>query len=200
MSNKIKSIFRFKGTALKISNREYSFFLPKKKNSGIWWEFKELLLSLVLPYKVLLKRALYKNCFQIWVDNKKGKLKKKLKKKLGFFSGFLKSGLSLKKKLIMRSIFFVGTGFKVFKSKQKRGEDLILKIGLSHFFKITVPTGVLFKVIKINELKFYSLDKELLGSFLNFASSMRFPDSYKGRGLLISNQPKVKFKTGKIKS
>ena len=199
MSNKIKSIFRFKGTALKINNNEYLFFLPKKNFFGTWWGFKELLLSLVLPNTVSLKKSFYKNCFQISLVNK-GKLKKKLKKKLGFFSSFLKSGLSLKKKLVVRSIFLIGTGFKVFKSRQKRGEDLILKIGLSHFFKITVPIGINFKVIKTSELKFYSLDQELLGSFLNFASSMRFPDSYKGRGLLISNQPKVKFKPGKIKS
>ena len=41
---------------------------------------------------------------------------------------------------------------------------------------------------------------ELIGSFLNFVASMRFPDSYKGRGLLISNKPKVKLKKGKVKS
>jgi hypothetical protein len=196
MSNKIKSVFRFKGFYKNTDVQEYSFFCEYKKELSLC----KLYFNLILPVTVSFKKTLSKNSFQIHVDNKKVKLKKKLKKKLGFFSNFLKGSLNLKKKLIVRRIFLIGTGFKVFKSKQKKYEDLIFKIGLSHLVKISIPTDISFKIIKFNEIKFYSLNKELLGSFLNFASSMRFPDSYKGRGLLISNQPKVKFKRGKVKS
>jgi len=94
----------------------------------------------------------------------------------------------------------VGTGFKVFKTKVNKEQEIIFKIGLSHLIKVLIPQDISFEIKKINEIKFFSYDKELLGSFLNFVASMRFPDSYKGRGLLISNQPKVKLKKGKVKS
>lgn len=191
MSNKIKSIFRFKNMILNEKLPEYQFL----KESD-----KELLCSINLPEKVFLKTSSLKNSLQISVKDKKSKLDKKTKKKLGFFSNYLKDNLKLKKKLIVRRIFLIGTGFKAFNSKINCGSEIIFKIGLSHLVKVSIPKGIDFKIIKVNEIKFSSLDKELIGSFLNFVASMRFPDAYKGRGLLISNKPKVKLKKGKVKS
>jgi len=191
MSNKIKSIFRFKNMILNEKLPEYQFL----KESD-----KELLCSINLPEKVFLKTSSLENSLQISVKDKKSKLDKKTKKKLGFFSNYLKDNLKLKKKLIVRRIFLIGTGFKAFNSKINCGSEIIFKIGLSHLVKVSIPKGIDFKIIKVNEIKFSSLDKELIGSFLNFVASMRFPDAYKGRGLLISNKPKVKLKKGKVKS
>jgi hypothetical protein len=39
-----------------------------------------------------------------------------------------------------------------------------------------------------------------MGSFLNFVVNIRFPDSYKGRGIVIVGKTKVKLKKGKIKN
>ena len=195
MSNKIKSLFKLKNLFLKIDFRECSFFIESKK---------KLLCSVVLPYKVLLKGGVLENSFKIAAYSPKkrleNRLRKRLKKKLGFFFYFLDKSLISKKQVTVRSIFLIGTGFKVFKSRQLKNRYLVFKIGLSHLVKIFIPAGIHFKVVKLNAIEFHSLDKELLGSFLNFVASIRFPDSYKGRGLLISNQPKVKFKVGKVKS
>jgi ribosomal protein L6P/L9E len=191
MSNKIKSIFRFKNMILNEKLPEYQFLNESDK---------ELLCSINLPEKVFLKTSSLENSLQISVKDKKSKLDKKTKKKLGFFSNYLKDNLKLKKKLIVRRIFLIGTGFKAFNSKINCGSEIIFKIGLSHLVKVSIPKGMDFKIIKVNEIKFSSLDKELIGSFLNFVASMRFPDAYKGRGLLISNKPKVKLKKGKVKS
>jgi ribosomal protein L6P/L9E len=189
MSNKINKIFRFKGMVLKENLPEYTF-LTKTDN--------KLICSINLPNKVLLDKTLSENSLKILVNDKEQK--KNLKSKLGFISNFLYENLKLKKKLIVRSIFLVGTGFKVFKSKVNKEQEIIFKIGLSHLIKVLIPQDISFEIKKINEIKFFSYDKELLGSFLNFVASIRFPDSYKGRGLLISNQPKVKLKKGKVKS
>lgn len=189
MSNKIKNIFRVKSLFIENNVQEYNFFHRLTKRYAF---------SFVLPYKISLKSGYLVNTIKISVDNRKARLRKRLKKQLGFFSNFLKNNLILKKTYIIRRIFLIGTGFKVFKGRQKGG--LIFKIGLSHLVKICVPIKIGFKVLKFSEIKFYSLDKELLGSFLNFVASIRFPDSYKGRGLLISSKPKVKFKKGKVKS
>ena len=191
MSNKIKSVFRFKGAFSEKAIYGYSFFSASKK---------ELFGSLGLISKVSLKKISFKDSFKISVDSRVGKFRKELKKKLGFLSYFLEDFLTLNKKPIIRFISLIGTGFKVFRSRDKKVEDLIFKIGLSHLVKISVPTGMEFRVIKFNLIKFHSLDKELIGSFLNFVASTRLPDSYKGRGLLISNKPKIKLKRGKVKN
>jgi ribosomal protein L6P/L9E len=189
MSNKINKIFQFKGMVLKENLPEYKF-LTKADNS--------LICSINLPNKVLFDKTLSENCLKIIVDD--SKKTKNLKAKLGFISNFIYENVRLKKKLLVRSIFLVGTGFKVFNSKINKGHEFIFKIGLSHLIKVIIPENITFEIKKLNEIKFFSYDKELLGSFLNFVASMRFPDSYKGRGLLISNQPKVKLKKGKVKS
>ena len=191
MSNKINKIFRFKGMDLKENLPEYQF-LTQADN--------KLLCSINLPNKVFFSKNLSETSLKIVLENNEQKIKKKLKTKLGFISNFVYENLRLKKKLIVRSIFLIGTGFKVFKSKINKKNEIIFKIGLSHLIKVLIPENISFEIKKINEIKFFSYDKELLGSFLNFVASMRFPDSYKGRGLLISNQPKVKLKKGKVKS
>jgi len=192
MSNKIKSIFRFKGMTLNKTLPEYKFLNESDNTTTVC--------SINLPENVSLNKSPLNKSLQIVVEKKENKLKKKLKKKLGFFSNYLKDNLRLKKKLLVRRIFLIGTGFKAFNSKINHGSEIIFKIGLSHLVKVSIPKGIGFQIVKVNEIKFSSLDKELIGSFLNFVASMRFPDAYKGRGLLISNKPKVKLKKGKVKS
>lgn len=191
MSNKINKIFRFKGMVLK-KNLSESHFFNQADN--------KLLCSINLPNKASFRKNLSETSLKIVVNDNEQKIKKNLKTKLGFISNFVYENLRLKKKLIVRSIFLMGTGFKVFKSKTIKKNEIIFKIGLSHLVKVSIPENISFEIKKINEIKFFSYDKELLGSFLNFVASIRFPDSYKGRGLLISNQPKVKLKRGKVKS
>ena len=191
MSNKINKIFRFKGMVLKENLPEYQFITQADN---------KLLCSINLPNKVSFSKNLSETSLKIVLNENEQKIKKNLKTKLGFISNFVYENLRLKKKLIVRSIFLIGTGFKFFKSKINKKNEIIFKIGLSHLIKVSIPENISFEIKKINEIKFFSYDKELLGSFLNFVASMRFPDSYKGRGLLISNQPKVKLKKGKVKS
>lgn len=192
MSNKIKSIFRFKGMVLENNGRQSEYKFLNESD-------RQLLCSINLPENVFLNETSSENGLKISVIQE-NELKTKLKKKLGFLSNFLKENLKSNPKLITRRISLIGTGFKVFNSKINRGKELIFKIGLSHLIKINIPKGIEFNIIKVNEIKFFSFDKELIGSFMNFVASIRFTDSYKGRGLLISNKPKVKFKKGKVKS
>ena len=88
MSNKIKSIFRFKGMTLNKTLPEYKF-LKESDNTTVC--------SINLPENVSLNKSPLNNSLQIVVENKENKLKKKLKKKLGFFSNYLKDNLRLKK-------------------------------------------------------------------------------------------------------
>ena len=189
MSNKIRNLFRLKGMVFEKNHSEYKFINESNEQT---------LCSISLPEDISLENSFIKKNFKIVLSgNKKSKL---LKSKVVFLSNFLKINLRLKEKLFVRRILLKGTGFKVYNSKQNRNEEVLLKIGFSHLIKVNIPSKISFKILKMNEIKFWSYDKELLGSFLNYFASMRFPDSYKGRGLVISNKKKIKLKKGKIKN
>lgn len=191
MSNKIKTIFRSKNIILE-NNEKLSYNIINKSN-------RNFLGSIKLPEGVSLDENYSKQGLQIKVGNE-DKLKKRLKKKLGFFSNLVNDRLKIQKKLIVQKVLLVGTGFKVFNSKLNKGKELIFKLGFSHLIKVKIPKNIKFKIIKFNEIKFLSYDKELMGSFLNFVVNIRFPDSYKGRGIVIVGKTKVKLKKGKIKN
>jgi len=189
MSNKIRSLFRFKGMILKKNFSKYEFINELNE---------QRLCSISLPENVLLENSSIKDSLNIVLMN--SNKDKKVKKKLGFLSNFLKENLKLRKKMIVRRIFLKGTGFKIYSSKNDKSSEIVLKIGYSHLIKVNIPSKISFNILKMNEIKFWSHDKELLGSFLNYFASMRFPDSYKGRGLVISNKKNIKLKKGKVKS
>lgn len=79
-----------------------------------------------------------------------------------------------KKELLLK-----GLGFKATLEKDK---ILTLKLGYSHLIKIAVPENISVK-IKNNNIHFISTDKQQLGNFVNYIKSLKFPDSYKGKGL-----------------
>ena len=191
MSNKIKSTYRIKNIVLEKQNENYKFINELNKQE---------LCSINLPSGVFLNQSLSNKELKIRTTEEKKLLPKDLKKKLGFLSNFFKENLNITKKIIVRRISLVGTGFKVFNNIKDKGDAFILKIGFSHLINVKVPTGITFTLIRLNEIKFISYDKELLGSFLNYVVNFRLPDSYKGRGLIISNKRALKLKKGKVKS
>nr|YP_009154055.1 ribosomal protein L6 [Turbinaria ornata]AJF48243.1 ribosomal protein L6 [Turbinaria ornata] len=76
-----------------------------------------------------------------------------------------------------------GIGYKVYKSDEK----LIFSLGFSHSIFIDIPKGVLVRFNK----KTFSLVSANFGLLQNFATSIRryrFPDSYKGAGVVYANE------------
>lgn len=76
-----------------------------------------------------------------------------------------------------------GVGYKVYKFNKK----LIFALGFSHSISIDIPDGVLVRFNK----KTLSLMSSNLGLLQNFTTSIRayrFPDSYKGAGVVYVNE------------
>nr|YP_010390255.1 ribosomal protein L6 [Sargassum nigrifolium]UPV69780.1 ribosomal protein L6 [Sargassum nigrifolium] len=76
-----------------------------------------------------------------------------------------------------------GIGYKVYKSNEK----LIFALGFSHNISIDIPTGV---SVRFNR-KTFSLMSANFGLLQNFTTSIRayrFPDSYKGAGVVYVNE------------
>ncbi len=90
----------------------------------------------------------------------------------GLLQGF-KSNLILK-----------GIGFK----SVIENDHLILKLGFSHNIKISIPKNI--KIIsKTNNLIFSSIDLILLMQFVHYIRNYKKPEPYKGKGLLLKNEP-----------
>jgi len=67
---------------------------------------------------------------------------------------------------------------------------LKLKLGFSHLITITVPSGI--KVFKNkNLLILESSEAFLVGNFANLIRNLRYPDSYKGKGLWYKNEIQI---------
>jgi len=115
------------------------------------------------------------------------------------FSGSLNNQelFSLKQAMYGISLSYVlilvlqGVGYRVDKIDEKLG----LKLGYSHVHFIHIPEGVYIKCIK-NEIHIGSAHLALLNSFAFSLRKLRFPDSYKGCGVLYKNEL-IRVKEGK---
>jgi len=106
-------------------------------------------------------------------------------------------------KLILNKLFGLKNGFFSqlickglgYKAKIKNN-FLILKIGFSHKIEIKIPQNIKVFCSKVNNIVFFSIEKQQLFEFLYFVKSHRKPDCYKGKGLKLKNEI-LKLKEGK---
>lgn len=84
-----------------------------------------------------------------------------------------------------------GIGYRVCKEQ----DNLIFDLGYSHRIRLRIPKNI---SIRFNKKTFslMSANYELLHNFATTIRSYRFPDRYKGVGVLYANEI-VKFKEGK---
>jgi large subunit ribosomal protein L6 len=88
---------------------------------------------------------------------------------------------------------FVGVGFRV---EDQTKNELILKIGYSHLVYVPIPNGIKVIVQKKINIILSGSDEQLVKEFAAVLRSYRFPDVYKGKGLLFKNE-KINLKEGK---
>ena len=90
------------------------------------------------------------------------------------------------------TLILQGVGYRAIVDKN----TLILNLGYSHQIKILIPTDIFIEIFKSTTLKITSCNKEKLGEFGSKIKSWRFPEPYKGKGVLYENEV-IKHKIGK---
>ncbi len=86
-----------------------------------------------------------------------------------------------------------GIGYRV----QLKGDKLLFALGYSHPVEYEIPKGVSASVDdKQSVITLKSIDKNLLGQTAAEIKSLRFPDSYKGKGVRYAGE-RLKLKAGK---
>jgi large subunit ribosomal protein L6 len=92
-------------------------------------------------------------------------------------------------------LLFVGVGYRVEKLTDK---IITLKLGYSHLISVKIPESIKAYSPKKNTLILKSSDSQKLNLFTSRIRSYRFPDVYKGKGILFKNEI-IRLKSGKNK-
>lgn len=90
---------------------------------------------------------------------------------------------------------FVGVGYRV---ESLTDNVITLKLGYSHLISIKIPASIKAYSPKKSMLILKSFDSQKLNLFTARIRSYRFPDVYKGKGILFKNEV-IRIKSGKNK-
>ena len=90
---------------------------------------------------------------------------------------------------------FVGVGFRV---ESLTNKVMTLKLGYSHLVSVKIPDSIKAYSPKKTTLILKSFDLQKLNMFTARIRSHRFPDVYKGKGILFKNET-IRLKSGKNK-
>lgn len=95
-----------------------------------------------------------------------------------------------------RSLVVLGIGFNIVHVKM----HLLFNVGTSHALQWSIKNNIFFRILgkKQNQIKFYSISKQILSDILISVINLRQPNIYTGKGIYYH---KLKFltKIGKIK-
>ena len=91
-----------------------------------------------------------------------------------------------------KTLDIVGVGYKA----EKKGDNLIFKLGYSHTIEVKPLPGVTLVVEGNNRIKVSSINKETVGQQAAEIRALRKPDAYKGKGVRYAGEY-IKLKAGK---
>lgn len=97
--------------------------------------------------------------------------------------------LRLLERPFRKKIFLKGLGFKADLSENK--EILNLKIGVSHPIKVFIPSNKILLKINKKIISIKGSSPAEVGDFAERIRRLRFPDSYKGKGIWYKNEIRV---------
>jgi len=91
-----------------------------------------------------------------------------------------------------KTLEIVGAGYRA----QKSGENVVVRVGLSHQVEVKPLAGVSLDVEGTNRIKVFGINKETVGEMAAEIRGIRPPDAYKGKGIRYANEV-VHLKAGK---
>lgn len=118
-----------------------------------------------------------------------------LKKNKTLFYRLLQQGIIGVNFGYINRLSFVGVGYRV----ETLTDDVVtLKLGYSHLISVEIPSSIKAYSPKKSTLILKSFDLQKLNSFTARIRSHRYPDAYKGKGILFKNE-NIRLKSGKNK-
>jgi large subunit ribosomal protein L6 len=101
-----------------------------------------------------------------------------------FFRLFQKAIIGVSLSFVVQ-LLFKGVGFRV----ESLNKNFIkLKLGFSHFINVKIPKNIIVFSPKKTLLVLKSYNEQYLKEFCQKIVSLKYPDSFKGKGILYKNQ------------
>ena len=85
-----------------------------------------------------------------------------------------------------------GVGYRA----EVKGDTLMMNLGYSNDFFVTIPTGLTAVADPTGKLTISGADKKLVGEFSAQIRKLRLPEPYKGKGIRYDNEV-IRRKVGK---
>lgn len=91
-----------------------------------------------------------------------------------------------------KTLVITGVGYRA----EVKGDTLMMNLGYSNDFFVTIPTGLTAVADPTGKLTISGADKKLVGEFSAQIRKLRLPEPYKGKGIRYDNEV-IRRKVGK---
>jgi large subunit ribosomal protein L6 len=190
MENKVEKKY-----IIKIPGNVILFYCANKKIIKFIGPFRER--SLQLKTKLFISEI--KNFIavtQVPFSQISNNQKKKIKSIQGTTAALIKQLLIELSTTAYQKLKFVGVGYKVFNVENHGDKLLMFKLGFSHVLYFKIPNNLNFFCLKSTKLFIYGNFYQEVNQISALIKSYKYPDPYKGKGILYENE-KITLKEGK---
>ena len=180
---------------IKIPDNTVILYCDKKKIVRFVSLFKKR--SLKLKTKLLiLKLENMITVTSIPFSNISNNKKKNLKSIQGTTVALIKQILVELSSAVNKKLTLVGVGYKVFNVENHKNRLIMFKLGFSHALYFRIPNKLNVFCLKTNKLFIYGNFYQEVNQISSIIKSYKYPDPYKGKGILYENE-KFELKEGK---
>jgi large subunit ribosomal protein L6 len=176
------------------------------KNTSVLYCSKKKILTIIGPLKIKstkinLELQLLNSSKVIYVTlNPLFKVSNTKKKKIAALRGttiaLIKQIILETSNIIYKKLKFVGVGYKVFYTENLDNKLLLFKLGFSHSIYYKIPETLNIFCLKNTKLFIYGASCQSVTQAAATIQSYKYPEPYKGKGILYENE-KIKLKEGK---
>lgn len=180
---------------IKIPNKTEVLYSHKKKIITIIGSLSKK--SLKLKIKLIIdKQNKFIEVTQVPFNNFSNSEKKTIKSLQGTTVALIKQAMIETSATIYQKLKFVGVGYRVFDVDNFKNQILLFKLGYSHPIYFKIPEKLNIFCLKMTKLFIYGSSYQKVTQTSALIQSYKFPEPYKGKGILYENQ-KIKLKEGK---
>lgn len=180
---------------IKIPSEISVFYFENKKKLLIVCNSKKIILDLKVKLKVL-KSKNYIIVTNIPFKKISNNFKNKLKSLQGSTYFLIKKIFKNIDIKTCKKLKLVGVGYKVFEIAHANYKLLHFKLGYSHNIYYRIPDNIEIVVSQSTKIFISSYDYTLVSAVSSIIKNYKYPEPYKGKGILYFNES-IKLKEGK---
>lgn len=122
--------------------------------------------------------------------------KKNIKAIQGTTVALIKQLLIETSSIFYQKLKFVGVGYRAFTANNFENQVLLFKLGYSHVIYFKIPESLEISALKFTKLFISGFSYKKITQTAALIQSYKYPEPYKGKGILYENQ-KIVLKEGK---